>query len=81
MALDETLPVDSEKPDREDIFTSENERVALSHYTTRVAGYRRSFGMRRKNVTPRYLFIEETHYSRNLNSTRSNSHRRIKQGE
>jgi len=30
MALDETLPVDSEKPDKEDIFTLENDVLHLA---------------------------------------------------
>jgi len=34
MALDETFPVDSEKPDKEHIFTSRNECAAPSHYST-----------------------------------------------
>jgi len=32
LTLDEELPVDSEKPDKDDIFTSRNERAAPSHY-------------------------------------------------
>jgi len=35
LALEETLLVDSEKPDKDDIITSGNERAAPSHYETR----------------------------------------------
>jgi len=60
LTLEEELPADSEKPDKDDIFTSQNERVAPSHYDV--------FGLSdigeqkddtRSNLWPQSLFIEQ----------------------
>jgi len=70
MTLEETLPVDSENPNREDIFTSRNERAAPSHYETqKLSDIGEIFETHKGSLTQIHLFIEGAYSPRSLNST------------